>query len=149
MNEGELENTGKVCPYCGQPSQYLKNSQQVYQGVNYGPVYACLPCEAWVGVHYGTTRSLGSLANAPLRAWRSKLHRLFDPMWKAAVEAGRPKGKARIAAYTWLAGELEIPVNECHVGHFDIPQVKKAIQVVKFWYLERDAEKLFTTNINN
>lgn len=141
--------TGKVCPYCGQPSQYLNDSSPVYHGINYGPVYACLPCEAWVGVHYGTTKALGTLANAPLRAWRKKLHGWFDPMWKAAVEAGRSKSQARKAAYQWLAGEMEIPVAECHVGFFNIQQCRHALNVVQYWYLERDAEKLFTTNVTD
>ena len=36
---------GLVCPYCGQPTEYV-DSSEVYSK-NYGKIYLCRPCEAW------------------------------------------------------------------------------------------------------
>lgn len=53
---------GKICPYCHIPTEY-KNSIEVY-GIDYGMIYYCPKCRAYVGVHAGTDRAKGRLANA-------------------------------------------------------------------------------------
>ena len=55
-----------MCPYCGERAVYT-NSKEVY-GRSYGMIYLCRPCDAYVGVHDGTAKPLGRLANAELRA---------------------------------------------------------------------------------
>ena len=57
-----------TCDYCGRPAQ-LTDSAIVY-GRSYGLIYYCAPCQAWVGVHKGTTTPLGRLANHELREWK-------------------------------------------------------------------------------
>lgn len=54
--------SGRICPYCHVPTEY-KNSIEVY-GVDYGMIYYCPQCGAYVGVHKGTDRAKGRLANA-------------------------------------------------------------------------------------
>lgn len=55
-----------VCPYCGRVAKYV-DSSVIYYGHSYGMAYLCRPCNAYVGVHSGTDRPKGSLANAELR----------------------------------------------------------------------------------
>jgi hypothetical protein len=51
--------------------------------------WLCAPCDAYVGTHSGTTVALGTLAKAPLRRARRKLHDLLlDPLWKNAPDCG-------------------------------------------------------------
>ena len=58
-----------ICDYCGKPAQFV-DSASVYHGHSYGMVYYCPDCQAWVGVHKGTDRPLGRLADAELRRWK-------------------------------------------------------------------------------
>ena len=67
---------GLVCPYCSQPTEYA-DSSEVYSK-NYGKIYLCRPCEAWVGVHEGTNKALGRLADERLRYWKKQAHYFFD-----------------------------------------------------------------------
>ncbi|MPN54908.1 hypothetical protein SDC9_202586 [bioreactor metagenome] len=62
----------KLCDYCGKPAIYT-DSSRVY-GKSYGMIYYCPDCHAWVGVHRGTDKPLGRLADAELRDWKKKAH---------------------------------------------------------------------------
>lgn len=117
-----------VCQYCKRDAE-LVSSKVVYRGNDYGKIWLCSPCGAWVGVHRGTDAPLGSLANAELREWRKKAHAAFDPAWRNATERGQRKGSARRRAYLWLATQLGIPVDDCHIGQFDIDACKQVIGV--------------------
>lgn len=64
--------SGRICPYCHVPTEY-KNSIEVY-GVDYGMIYYCPQCGAYVGVHKGTDRAKGRLANAELRRCKIEAH---------------------------------------------------------------------------
>lgn len=101
----------KLCEYCGRPAAYVDSS--VVYGRSYGMIYYCPPCGAWVGVHRGTNKPLGRLANAELREWKKRAHAAFDPLWRS----GRMK---RNAAYAWLSEKLGIPYQQTHIGMFDI-----------------------------
>lgn len=70
-----------ICPYCGRVAKYV-DSSVIYYGHSYGMAYLCRPCNAYVGVHSGTDRPKGSLANAELRGWRKATHARFDPLWQ-------------------------------------------------------------------
>lgn len=128
-----------ICNYCGDSAQFLATSEQVYDGRNFGPVWACLKCEAWVGVHPGTKKPLGRLANSDLRQAKRRAHSVFDPLWMHAREAYDDKVHsrrlviriARSRAYLWLAEQLGIPVEDCHIGMFDVAQCRRVVEVVK------------------
>lgn len=79
---------------------------------------------AYVGVHKGTDKPLGRLANAELRYWKRAAHAAFDPLWKY----GRFKG-FRDVAYGWLAKRMGLPMELTHIGMFDVDQCKKVIQI--------------------
>jgi Mg2+ and Co2+ transporter CorA len=51
-------------------------------------------------------------------------HAHFDPMWK---DISLPRKEA----YKWLAKELEIPLNECHIGVFDVDTCKRTVRLME------------------
>ncbi len=120
------------CPYCEQPAK-LVDSQIIY-GRSYGMAWFCKPCDAWVGCHKNskTHAPLGRLANAELRDWKKKAHAVFDLLWQRKMRRDKcTKGKARKAAYGWLAKQLEITVKDCHIGMFNIEKCKKVVEACK------------------
>jgi len=119
-----------TCPYCGKKAE-LVSSVKVY-GRDHGNLWICHPCQAWVGVHKndGLNRPLGRLANAELRQWKRAAHRAFDPLWQRKIERdGCSKSQARKAGYTWLAAELGIQFDKCHIGMFDVDLCEKVVEV--------------------
>lgn len=123
-----------TCPYCGKAA-VLTNSAEVY-GHSYGMIWICRPCKAWVGTHKdGKNTPLGRLANAELRVWKKKAHAWFDNLWKAKIRRDHcGKTVARKAGYAWLAKQLGLDVDDCHIGMFDIDMCKRAIEACKPYY---------------
>ena len=127
---------GKKCAYCGAKTSFI-DSVEVY-GVSYGMIYACLPCEAWVGVHKGSTAALGRVAKAELRVLKMGAHQAFDTLWgrkqNAFLAAGgkkdSPEFKAcRSEAYTWLSAAMGVERDKTHIGFFDEAQCAKVIEL--------------------
>lgn len=110
------------CDYCGGRAEYADSS--IIYGKSYGMIYLCRKCNAYVGVHKGTDRPLGRLANAELRHWKKAAHNAFDPLWKY----GKFRGY-RTTAYRWLSKCLGLPVEKTHIGMFDIDLCKRVIQI--------------------
>ena len=137
------EQSPKVtCPYCGNPAVLHLSSARFYGGWDFGPIWACEPCGAWVGTHRNSRRHfpLGRLANAELRAAKSAVHEVFDPMWRAKAErTGCGIGTARDAAYAWLAGQLGIEPRDCHVGLFDPETCQRAREICLRHYKTKEA----------
>ena len=111
------------------------DSVAVYD-ISYGMIYLCRPCKAWVGVHAGTNQALGRLANARLRELKMLAHRWFDPI---AVEglindyypvyiAGM---NTREKLYYWLAAEMGIRREYCHIGMFDEERCRQVIALCR------------------
>lgn len=90
--------------------------------------YLC-ECKAYVGTHQGTRHPLGSPANARTRSARSDAHAVFDPLWKASEERNPGKGNARRRGYAWLAGQLGIRPEDCHIGMMDIATARKVREI--------------------
>lgn len=123
--QGGMASVRKVyCDYCGRETEYV-DSKVIY-GKSYGKIYLCRNCMAYVGVHKGTDKPLGRLANAELRNWKKAAHAVFDPLWKY----GRFRGH-RNAAYAWLAQKMGLPVEKTHIGMFDVGQCRKAIEIIE------------------
>ena len=112
------------CDYCGRKAEYV-DSKIIY-GKSHGMIYLCRNCMAYVGVHKGTDKPLGRLANAQLRYWKQQAHAAFDPLWKY----GRFKHRRR-AAYVWLADQMHTPIDKTHIGMFDVGQCKQVIRICK------------------
>lgn len=124
---------GKICPYCNGPSEFFPTSEAIY-GSNYGPVYVCKKCEAYVGCHKGTTVALGRLADITLRALKMKCHSIFDQTWQSQL-------MTRDEAYAWLAGLLDLPSEYTHIGMFGPDTCKRIIRETKlFLNQQHDAD---------
>lgn len=111
------------CPYCGKPAA-LKNSRVIYKR-DYGMVWICPDypaCDAYVGCHKGTNKPLGRLANAELREAKKEAHAAFDPLWQDGA-------MKRTAAYIWLAEQLGIERQACHVGMFDVAECRRVVEI--------------------
>lgn len=113
------------CPYC---QGWCK-----LHTTGYGPVWACTPCDARVGCHKGTTQPLGTPANAELRTLRMNAHAAFDPLWKRKAQRGTARKEARFAGYMWLARELKMEPNLCHIGMMGPEDCKRVIALCEPW----------------
>lgn len=111
------------CDYCGTKADFV-DSEVVY-GKSYGMIYLCPKCGAYVGVHKGTDKPLGRLADAELRHWKKNGHNVFDPLWKTGPFKGRRKD-----AYAWLAQKMGLPVEKTHFGMFTVDQCKEAVNII-------------------
>jgi hypothetical protein len=123
MKHGHEKGKALMCAYCADPAKFMPSSAAIY-GKDYGPVWACLPCGAWVGCHPGTEKPLGTLANAELRAARSLAHSEFDPIWKRGY-------MTRAEAYAELAKRLGIAGPKCHIGRFDVGMCEAVVGVCR------------------
>ena len=136
--------TNLCCQYCKRQTELL-DSKIIY-GKSYGLIYLCKPCKAWVGVHQGTDKPKGDVANVELRQLRIEAHKYFDFLWKEKLRRERitnpkyKKYKARGKAYKWLAKQLKIETKDCHIGMFDVEKCEKTILVCRP-YVERIQNK--------
>ena len=118
---------GTICPYCTQDSEFV-DSEVIYgYGRSYGMIYLCRDCDAYVGVHDGTDKSKGSLANYELRRARNKAHKAFDKLWINAEN----RRLARFNAYQKLSMAMKIETDKCHIGMFDINKCEQVIELTK------------------
>jgi len=117
------------CPYCGKLAA-LVDSSAVYKN-SYGMIWLCQPCQAWVGVHKndGENRPLGTLANDETRHARTMAHKRVDPIWQSRHGQGLSKNKVRGSVYAWLAKELGIDPEDCHIGLFDLKTCVRVIEI--------------------
>lgn len=118
---------GIKCPYCGGDA-HMVGGDVIYPhrpDLFEKKFWHCAPCNAYVGCHahnpklsFTGNEPLGRLANAELRAAKSAAHAAFDPIWQDGHLASRK------TAYAWLADKLNIHVDDCHIGEFDVEQCK-------------------------
>lgn len=130
---------GKICPYCLNKSQYGDSS--IFYGKSYGMMYYCLNCDARVGVHQGTNKALGRLANEELRRAKNKAHHYFDNLWQRKAKkcpvnysANKWRRKCRKDGYKWLAKQLNISFKYCHIGMFDVDMCNKVVEICQPYY---------------
>lgn len=129
--------TAPRCPYCDQDAELVTGDAIFHLRHDLSAKYfwRCEPCDAHVGCHapgavvHGSLKSdgtlpLGTLANRELRQARTRVHNAFDWVWRT----GRLH---RTSAYAWLAGRLDIPINSCHIGTFDLETCNRVIEVME------------------
>ena len=102
------------CPYCGRMA-VLRDASYVYKDNALDKyLYICSgypECDAYVGVHAGSLRPKGSLANGDLRHKRIETHRLFDAIWKNGIFS-------RKEAYRWMQDTFSLNSSQAHIGQF-------------------------------
>jgi hypothetical protein len=90
--------------------------------------WICRACGAYCGCSGTTSEPLGLPAGAETRQARSRAHRAFDKLWK------KPNGvMSRTAAYKWLASEMGITSQECHIGKMMARQAYLVVDLCKKW----------------
>lgn len=117
------------CQYCGNLSTIATGLLLYGKGHKLAnrEFYHCKNCEAWVGMHEVNKKPFGALAKSDLRKKRVLAHSLFDDIWKDEIKKGLSKSKARKQAYNWLAENLNIPIEQCHIGAFSIEECNKVM----------------------
>lgn len=110
---------GLICPYCKKQSKHV-NSSVIY-GKDYGMIYLCGPCDAYVGCHKSnTTEAKGRLAKKELRELKKEAHLYFDKIWQLKI-------MSRHEAYKWLSGYLQLPAKYTHIGMLGIEKTKEVM----------------------
>lgn len=66
---------------------------------------------------------MGRLADAHLRAAKQRAHKNFDPLWKSGKMTRRE-------AYKWLASNMGISEEECHIGMFSEAQCSQVVNII-------------------
>jgi len=111
-----------ICRYCGS-KVVLTNSSKIY-GKDYGMIYLCTNCNAFVGVHKKSEKPLGTLANSILRAKRKETHQVFDKFWK-------DRNMSRTEGYKWLSRQMKLPFHSTHIGYFELEECQKVIDLCR------------------
>ena len=112
-----------TCDYCGKPAWFI--SSGTISRIDFGMIWYCPDCRAWVGVHKGTDRPLGRLADTRLRRLKKAAHRALDGL----LRGKEPSTKKAI--YEWLAGEMSIPLDKCYISMLDADQCEQLIKICK------------------
>jgi hypothetical protein len=89
--------------------------------------YFCFDCRASVGCHPGTTIPLGRMGNRLTRTLRSRAHAEFDKLWFDGL-------LTRSKAYDWLAKQLEIEPNQCHMSWLTDDQLRDVATLSSDYY---------------
>lgn len=113
-----------ICTNCGGTATYTTNAA-VY-GREYGAwpfIWLCPVCGCYVGTHPGTNEPLGTLADAETRRARKLAHAALDPLW-------RDGQMTRSAAYAWLAQQMDLEADVCHIGLFTKAQCAQVVRLV-------------------
>lgn len=112
-----------ICPYCQGLVEIAHHCAIYGKALGSWPwVYACNDCGASVGMHPQTNLPLGTLANKRLRALRIKAKDAFTRAWQE-------QGITRTDGYRWLAKQLGIDKNKCHIGWSDESQCEQIIKI--------------------
>lgn len=130
-----------TCQYCGAPAKLITGAELYPRHTNpelqYRNFWECFPCDAHVGCHKPLdkrgggkgdgTVPLGTLANAELRKARTAAHLSLDRMWKHGV-------MHRARMYQWLAQQMQMKPQDCHIGSMNIEQCRQVVQLVAEHY---------------
>lgn len=119
----KYEEQPKICPFCQGRIKYTSNSEIYGKEYGNGKCYLCKKCDAYVGVHNNTNIALGIIANKKMRTLKKECHEIFDRLWI--------NGKQRNQLYHKLSKLMNIERKHCHFGHFDIPELEKALKILK------------------
>ena len=116
-----------TCNICGGDVIFTSNSVVYGREYGSGKCYLCQNCGAYTGTHRPRPReALGLLADERMRKGKVMCHKLFDARWR-----GKPKAqKKRRDLYSWLAGKMELSIDDCHFGNFDIQQLRQAYKIL-------------------
>lgn len=132
-----------ACPIHNLPARHRESSAHVYGGRDFGPIWECpdVTCTAQCGCHPDGS-PLGTLATKALRQLRMAAHDRFDVLWKPweaqklaypdeTRVIGKLRGAMRSRAYAWLAEQMGIHKDACHIAMMDEATAKRAIEIIE------------------
>lgn len=90
------------------------------------PVWLC-SCGARCGCHPNTIKPLGTPAGPDTRAARMAAHASFDALWKQGH-------MSRSAAYRWLAEQMGMHPDSCHIGMMSAEQAERVATLAEGWF---------------
>lgn len=125
------------CDNCGSSDIVYTTNSILYHGPMLGDwpwIHFCNNCRAAVGCHNGTNIPMGKMADKKVRMLRAKAHSHFDRIWSNQV-------MPRSQAYAWLAEQLGIPTEECHLAWLTKEQLVETIRLSATQYNE--LEKIY------
>ena len=123
-----------VCSECGGVARVQPGSK-VYpkrKDLAHKMFWVCPYCGARVGCHRGSLAPLGTPALADTREARKAAHDAFDPLWRAKMRReGISRDLARGQAYCWLAEQLGLEPEACHIGMMDKATARKVVDICR------------------
>jgi hypothetical protein len=123
---------GTTCPYCFKASKLIP-AVYVYgykNKLNGKYVRRCKKCDALVGCHGYSKKAMGILAKPNVRILRKKAHEEFDYIWQYKIKRENcSKKHARQLAYEWLANQLDVELEDCHISQFFEFELKETIRI--------------------
>ena len=131
IREDNIKGPGPECDYCGKSAKLVKSSEVYGPGRDYGWMWLCRPCQAWVGCHPGTKNALGRVADAELRQAKMAAHAAFDPLWRDHPDPPWGRPGHRKSAYTWLADQLNLSPRHCHIGMMNAGTCRRVVDVCR------------------
>ena len=115
------------CSYCGAHAVLQKGTYVYGDKSKEEYLYVCSnypQCDSYVGVHAGTKKPKGTLANAELRNKRIKTHKVFDQVWKSKLMTKKE-------AYRWMTYVMGLPFEMGHIGSFSEYRCDELIRICK------------------
>lgn len=122
-----------VCIECGGDKAELTDGTVIYPhrpdlATKY--FWRC-PCGGYVGCHGDSDKPKGLPAGRETHAARIRAHAAFDPLWRAKMaKEGCVQSVARKAGYKWLAGQMDLKMRDCHIGHMNAEQCEQVVRIV-------------------
>lgn len=123
------------CPYCDAAVQLVTYEDADWpllghprpDGTGIESLWMCIPCWAWTRRAHHEYQPTNTVAVAVDRKRRRHAHRWLDEMWRTAPAFRR--AAARVQAYRWLAGEMGVAEEECHIGLFTGDRLRQALTI--------------------
>lgn len=140
QNRSQIE-APTLCDNCCSPNiEFTTNAVYFGKAIGVWPyIYYCFDCRAAVGCHANTKNPLGKMADRATRALRVKAHDEFDRLWQSGL-------MGREQAYNWLASQLEIDVEQCHMAMLLKDQLKDVMTLCAD-YLSQNYKQLVRRKI--
>lgn len=115
------------CNLCGGRVVFISNARVYGREYGSGKCYYCMQCGAFVGTHEPRpTEARGILADRKMRYAKKRVHDVFDAYWKDA----KHRNRQRSAMYEWLAKQMNIKAEDCHIGFFTCEQLEQAFKIL-------------------
>lgn len=113
----------KTCPECGGPVTYGRMTDFGITPYGSGYCYICKDCRRFIVTHKNDKRTaMGTIASADTKRLRKECHERFDRLWSTSWE--------RRSCYLRLSKALNMKKEDCHFGHMDEDQLRKALEVI-------------------